>query len=47
MSTLNLVRGMAINSIWQRDIRYYKTFLKEWIKVARSGGLKNARAEIR
>ena len=37
---------MAITSIWQRDIRYYKAFLRELIKVARSGGLKNARAEI-
>ena len=28
MSTLNLVRGMAINSIWQRDLTHYKNLLR-------------------
>ena len=47
MSTLNLVRGMAINSIWQRDLSYYKAFLREWSKIARAGGLKQARINAR
>jgi hypothetical protein len=47
MSTLNLVRGMAINSVWQRDITYYKNFLREWIKLARKGGLNTARIDVR
>lgn len=47
MSTLNLVRGMAINSIWQRDLPYYKAFLREWMKIARAGGLKQARVDVR
>ncbi len=47
MSTLNLVRGMAINSIWQRDLTHYKGLLREWIKLARAGGLKSARIAVR
>ena len=47
MSTLNLVRGMAINSIWQRDLTHYKSLLREWIKLARTGGLKTARIDVR
>lgn len=47
MSTLNLVRGMAINSIWQRDLSYYKALLREWTKIARAGGLKQARVDVR
>jgi hypothetical protein len=38
---------MAINSIWQRDLSYYKSFLREWLKIARAGGLKQARAGVR
>lgn len=47
MSTLNLVRGMAINSIWQRNLSYYKAFLREWMKIARAGGLKQACIDVR
>ena len=47
MSTLNMVRGMAINSVWQRDLAYYKKFLREWTKLARSGGLSQARVDVR
>ena len=47
MSTLNLVRGMAINSIWQRDLTHYKNLLREWVKLARDGGLNSARIEVR
>jgi AcrR family transcriptional regulator len=47
MSTLNVVRGMAINSVWQRDLAYYKSFLREWMRLARTGGLKSARIDVR
>jgi AcrR family transcriptional regulator len=33
--TLNLVRGMAVNSLWQKDLRHYKVQLAQWAKVAR------------
>lgn len=47
MSTLNLIRGMAINSVWQRDMPYYQAFLREWIRIARAGGLGNATIDVR
>lgn len=31
--TLNIVRGMALNSIWQKDVRAYKSLLERWIKT--------------
>jgi AcrR family transcriptional regulator len=33
--TLNLVRGMALNSLWQKDMRHYKKQLSAWADVAR------------
>ena len=33
--SLNLVRGMAINSLWQKDMTRYKRELVEWAEVAR------------
>lgn len=33
--TLNLVRGMAMNSLWQIDRRRAKTVLRDWIEIAR------------
>jgi hypothetical protein len=47
MSTLNLIRGMAINSVWQRDLPYYKALLREWTRIARAGGLKSASIDVR
>ena len=47
MSTLYVIRGMAINSIWQKNLPYYKSFLREWTKIVQSGALENARAAIR
>ncbi|WP_342133211.1 TetR/AcrR family transcriptional regulator [Hydrogenophaga sp. OTU3427] len=32
--TLNLVRGMAINSIWRHDEAHYRQYLKTWIAMA-------------
>jgi AcrR family transcriptional regulator len=47
MSTLNLIRGMGINSLWQKNIPYYTKMLREWERLARSGNFKGARADIR
>ena len=38
---------MAINSIWQRNMPYYKSFLREWTKIVRSGALDGAHSDIR
>lgn len=47
MATLNQIRGMGINSMWQKNIPYYKRMLREWEKLARSGAFKGARSDIR
>ncbi|MES2263669.1 MAG: TetR/AcrR family transcriptional regulator [Pseudomonadota bacterium] len=31
--TLNLVRGMAVNSLWRKDERLYKAQLEEWVEL--------------
>lgn len=30
--TLNIVRGMAVNRLWQKDEKNYRLFLKDWVK---------------
>jgi AcrR family transcriptional regulator len=47
MSTLYVIRGMAINSIWQKNLPYYRSFLREWAKIERAGALKGARVPVR
>lgn len=47
MSTLFIIRGMAINSIWQKNLPYYRSFLREWAKIERAGALKGARIPVR
>lgn len=47
MSTLFVIRGMAINSIWQKNLPYYRSFLREWTKMERTGALKGARVPVR
>jgi AcrR family transcriptional regulator len=47
MSTLFIIRGMAINSVWQKNLPYYRSFLREWAKVERAGALKGARVPVR
>jgi len=32
--TLNMVRGMAVNSIWRHDEAHYRHYLKTWIAIA-------------
>lgn len=33
--TLNIVRGMAVNSLWQKDMKRYRANLADWASVAR------------
>lgn len=47
MSTLYIIRGMAINSIWQKNMPYYRSFLREWSKIERGGALKGGRVPVR
>jgi AcrR family transcriptional regulator len=47
MSTLYVIRGMAINSIWQKNLPYYRSFLREWTKIERAGALKGGRIPVR
>jgi AcrR family transcriptional regulator len=47
MSTLYVIRGMAINSIWQKNMPYYRSFLREWAKMERTGALKGGRVPVR
>jgi AcrR family transcriptional regulator len=34
--TLNLVRGMAVNSLWQTDRRAARAGMRDWMKLART-----------
>ena len=31
--TLNIVRGMAVNRLWQKDEKNYRAFLKNWVGI--------------
>ena len=31
--TLNIVRGMAVNRLWQKDEKNYRAFLKDWVRI--------------
>jgi AcrR family transcriptional regulator len=47
MTTLNMVRGMGINSMWQRNVPYYKKLLRQWADVAEKGALHGQEFELR
>jgi AcrR family transcriptional regulator len=47
MTTLNMVRGMGINSMWQRNMPYYKNLLRQWADVVESGALAGRTCELR
>jgi len=47
MSILYMVRGMGINSVWQRNLPYYKRMLREWLRLARKGAFKGGRIDVR
>jgi AcrR family transcriptional regulator len=47
MTTLNMIRGMGINSMWQRNVPYYRKLLREWVAVAESGAFDGRHTELR
>jgi hypothetical protein len=47
MTTLNMVRGMGINSMWQRNVPYYKKLLRQWADVAEAGALRGQHFALR
>jgi len=47
MTTLNMVRGMGINSMWQRNMPHYKDVLLQWADVIEAGALKGRHCELR
>ena len=47
MATLNMVRGMGINSMWQRNVPYYKKLLRQWADVAEAVALHGQQSELR
>jgi hypothetical protein len=47
MMTLNVIRGMGINSMWQKNMPYYRKLLRQWADAIESGALKGCRCEIR
>ena len=47
MTTLNMVRGMGINSLWQRNLPHYRKLLRDWADVAETGALAGRRCELR
>jgi len=47
MSTLFMIRGMGINSIWQKDMTYYRRMLRSWTDLATSEGVQSAKISLR
>ncbi len=47
MMTLNVIRGMGINSMWQKSMPYYRKLLRQWADTIEAGALKGQRCELR
>jgi AcrR family transcriptional regulator len=47
MMTLNVIRGMGINSMWQKKMPYYRKLLRQWADTIEAGALKGQRCELR
>lgn len=47
MSTLYMIRGMGINSVWQKNLPYYTRMLREWVRLAHNGAFKRGRIDVR
>jgi len=30
---LNLVRGMALNNLWQHDAAHYERYIQDWVRM--------------
>jgi len=46
LTTLNMIRGMAINSLWQGNMSHYRELLREWVSLVKSGALRDGRINI-
>jgi hypothetical protein len=38
---------MGINSVWQKNLPYYKRVLREWVRLAHKGAFKGGRIDVR
>ena len=47
MTTLNMTRGMGINSLWQKNMPHCKKLLREWAAVAEPGAFDGRHTELR
>jgi AcrR family transcriptional regulator len=47
MATLNMIRGVGINSLWQKNMPHYKELLREWATVTQSGAVDGRYTELR
>ncbi len=47
MTTLNMIRGMGINSLWQRNMPHYRKLLRQWADALEAGALRGKRSELR
>jgi AcrR family transcriptional regulator len=46
LTTLNMIRGMAINSLWQSNMSHYRELLREWARLVKRGDVKAGAIEI-
>ena len=46
LTTLNMIRGMAINSLWQSNMSHYKELLREWARLVKRGDVKTGAISI-
>ncbi|AXK81830.1 TetR/AcrR family transcriptional regulator [Pseudolabrys taiwanensis] len=46
LTTLNMIRGMAINSLWQGNMAHYKELMREWVLLVKRGALNDGRINI-
>ena len=47
MTTLNMIRGMGINSMWQRNMPHYKKMLRQWADTLEAGAFRGRSIELR
>jgi AcrR family transcriptional regulator len=47
MTTLNMIRGMGMNSMWQRNMPHYKKLLRQWADTLEAGAFRGRSIELR
>ena len=47
MTTLNMIRGMGMNSVWQRNMPHYKKLLRQWADALEAGAFRGRSIELR